>query len=52
MVVSPDGAVSIPGKAVTRIGDSIVATEDGFDYLTSYPKELGDLIVLCPKNKS
>ena len=40
MTLSVDGAVSLLGKAATRVGDSIVVTEDGFEYLTPFPKEL------------
>jgi Xaa-Pro aminopeptidase len=40
MTFSVDGAVSIPEKAAARVGDSIVVTEDGFEYLTPFPKEL------------
>jgi Xaa-Pro dipeptidase len=40
MTFSVDGAVSIPGKAAARVGDSIVVTDDGFEYLTPFPKEL------------
>lgn len=40
MTFAVDGAVSIPEKAAARVGDSIVVTEDGFDYLTPFPKEL------------
>jgi Xaa-Pro aminopeptidase len=40
MTFAVDGAVSIPQKAAARVGDSIVVTEEGFDYLTPFPKEL------------
>ena len=40
MTFAVDGAVSIPEKAAARVGDSIVVTEDGYEYLTPYPKEL------------
>jgi len=40
MTFAVDGAVSIPEKTAARVGDSIVVTEDGFDYLTPLPKEL------------
>jgi Xaa-Pro dipeptidase len=40
MTFAVDGAVSIPGKAAARVGDSIVVTADGFDYLTPFPKDL------------
>ena len=40
MTFAVDGAVSIPGKAAARVGDSIVVTDNGFDYLTPFPKDL------------
>jgi len=35
-----DGGITVAGKYGTRVGDSIVVTESGFDYLTPYPKAL------------
>ncbi len=40
MTFAVDGAVSIPEKAAARVGDSIVVTENGYDYLTPFPKTL------------
>lgn len=40
MCFSVDAAVSIPEKSATRVGDSVVVTETGYDYLTPFPKEL------------
>ena len=40
MTFAVDGGVSIPEKAAARVGDSIVVTENGFDYLTPFPKDL------------
>ncbi len=40
MTFAVDGAVSIPGKTAARVGDSIVVTKDGFEYLTPFPNEL------------
>jgi Xaa-Pro aminopeptidase len=40
MTFAVDGAVSIPAKAAARVGDSIVVTESGYDYLTPFPKNL------------
>ena len=40
MTFAVDGGITIPGKFGARVGDSIVVTEDGFEYLTPYPKEL------------
>ena len=40
MTFAVDGAVSIPEKTAARVGDSIVVTENGYDYLTPFPKNL------------
>lgn len=40
MTFAVDGGISIDGEAAGRIGDSIVVTETGFDYITSYPREI------------
>ena len=40
MTFAVDGGVSIDGIMAGRIGDSIVVTERGFDYLTEYPRTL------------
>jgi Xaa-Pro dipeptidase len=40
MTFAVDGAVSIPEKAAARVGDSIVVTENGFEYLTPFSKDL------------
>ncbi|MCS0504778.1 M24 family metallopeptidase [Ancylobacter mangrovi] len=40
MTLAIDGGITVPGKGGGRIGDSIVVTEDGFDYLTPYPRDL------------
>ena len=40
MTFAVDGAVSIPEKTAARVGDSIVVTENGYDYLTPFPKDL------------
>ncbi len=40
MTFAVDGAVSIPEKAAARVGDSIVVTENSYDYLTPFPKNL------------
>ena len=40
MTFACDGAVSIPnGGPAGRVGDSIIVTEDGFEYITPFPKE-------------
>jgi len=40
MTFAVDGGITIPGKFGARVGDSIVVTEEGFEYLTPYPKDL------------
>jgi Xaa-Pro aminopeptidase len=40
MTFAVDGGITIPGKFGARVGDSIVVTEDGYEYLTPYPKDL------------
>jgi Xaa-Pro dipeptidase len=40
MTFAVDGGITIEGEFGARVGDSIVVTEDGFEYLTAYPKHL------------
>ncbi len=40
MTFAVDGGISVDGKLGGRIGDSIVVTETGADYLTEYPREI------------
>ena len=40
MTFAVDGGISVPGSTGARVGDSVVVTEKGFDYLTPYPKTL------------
>ena len=40
MTFAVDGAVTIPGQFGARVGDSIVVTENGYEFLTPYPKDL------------
>jgi Xaa-Pro aminopeptidase len=40
MTFAVDGGISIDGVTAGRIGDSIVVTNDGFEYITDYPREL------------
>ena len=40
MTFAVDGGISIDGVTAGRIGDSIVVTDTGFDYLTNYPRQL------------
>ena len=40
MTFAVDGGITVPGKFGARVGDSILVTEAGFDYLTDYPRDL------------
>lgn len=40
MTFAVDGGISIDGVTAGRIGDSVVVTETGFDYITQYPRTL------------
>ena len=40
MTFAVDGGISVDGVTAGRIGDSIVVTETGCDYLTEYPRQL------------
>jgi len=40
MTFAIDGGITIPRTMGGRVGDSIVVTEDGFEYFTPYPKDL------------
>ena len=40
MTFAVDGGITIAGRYGTRVGDSIVVTETGFEYLTPYRKDL------------
>ena len=40
MTFAIDGGITIPREFGGRVGDSIVVTEDGFEYFTPYPKAL------------
>jgi len=40
MTFAVDGGISIDGECGGRIGDSVVVTDSGCDYLTDYPRSL------------
>ncbi len=40
MTFAVDGGISVDGVTAGRIGDSIVVTETGADYITNYPREI------------
>ncbi len=40
MTFAVDGGISLDGATAGRIGDSIVVTESGCDYLTEYPRQI------------
>ncbi|MEM9631799.1 MAG: Xaa-Pro peptidase family protein [Pseudomonadota bacterium] len=40
MTFAVDGGISVDGVTAGRIGDSVVVTETGFDYITSYPRQI------------
>ncbi len=43
MTFAVDGGITVRGDFGGRIGDSIVVTDTGFEYLTPYPRELAIL---------
>jgi len=40
MTFAVDGGITVAGEFGGRVGDSIVVTESGFEYLTPYPRDL------------
>ena len=40
MTFAVDGGISVDGQTAGRIGDSIVVTETGFEYITEYPRDI------------
>ncbi len=40
MTFAVDGGISVDGVTAGRIGDSVVVTENGCDYITDYPREI------------
>lgn len=40
MTLAVDGGITVPHEFGGRVGDSVVVTETGFEYLTPYPKDI------------
>ena len=40
MTFAVDGGLAVDGRFGCRIGDSVAVTDDGFEYLTEFPREL------------
>ncbi len=40
MSFAVDGGITVEGDFGARVGDSVVVTEGGFEYLTDFPREL------------
>jgi Xaa-Pro aminopeptidase len=40
MTFAVDGGISVDDRLAGRIGDSVVVTDDGFEFLTDYPRDL------------
>ena len=40
MTFAVDGGISVDGELAGRIGDSVVVTKDGFEFLTDYSRDL------------
>lgn len=40
MTFAVDGGISVDGVTAGRIGDSVVVTDDGVDYITDYPRTI------------
>ena len=40
MTFAVDGGISVEGVTAGRIGDSVVVTETGVDYITDYPRQI------------
>ena len=43
MAFCVDGGITQPGKRAARVGDSVVVTENGCEYLTDFPRDLAVL---------
>jgi len=40
MTFAVDGGISVDGRLGGRIGDSVVVTDTGTEYITEYPREI------------
>lgn len=45
MVVSSEPGVYVPGHGGYRISDTVLVTDDGHECLTSYPRDLSDVVI-------
>ncbi|MDP7042359.1 MAG: aminopeptidase P family protein, partial [Gammaproteobacteria bacterium] len=45
MVLAVDGSVSVSGTFRAQVGDSVIVTDDGYEQITSHPKDLAGVIV-------
>ncbi len=45
MVVSREPGVYVPGHAGYRISDTVLVTDDGHERLTTYPRDLDDVVI-------
>ncbi|MBS1265366.1 MAG: Creatinase [Acidimicrobiaceae bacterium] len=45
MVLAVDGSVSVSGTFRAQVGDSFIVTDDGYEQITSHPKDLAGVIV-------
>ncbi|WP_207782841.1 M24 family metallopeptidase [Phytoactinopolyspora limicola] len=48
MVVSSEPGVYVPGHAGYRISDTVLVTDDGPERLTTYPRDLDDVVIDLP----
>ncbi|MFO7310961.1 MAG: Xaa-Pro peptidase family protein [Bacillota bacterium] len=47
MVVSVEPGIYVPGLGGFRHSDTVVITEDGVRFITTYPRQLEDLVIPC-----
>ena len=45
MVLAVDGSVSVANYFRAQVGDSIIVSENGYEALTSFPKEIGEVVL-------